>query len=617
MTVVVRKFTDERREKLLKQAARSLFFFNRVILRMPDLTDMHLELCANLQGLGEWGDWRRGVVVGFRGSLKSSICTIGYPTWAGLHPEALGLKDHATRILGSSYDNVVANFTYPILQTFTDSPRSGFLLWLYEHRLVDGFAGSTESSIRFKKWDARAQDAITGKGIEAPHEGYHGNLILFEDPEGADAERSTVENRDARRAINSATPLMIDPGRDRMLVVLTPHGPDPTAFRLIREDLGDKPPERSRPINWDNSTRRWKIFYKPVLDSKGDPTWPERFDLDKAMGIKRDLDRRTWNQQYMLLEGESGEGLFREKDIEAGYFEFLPHRQGIRYPVRTQEKTPWFQKRDWLERVETRTVRFDELVYYMHSDLIHREDTVTTKFTGNARPSRAAIVVVGVAPDGHAFVMEYWNWPHPDEKEKGDENLGAIEIQVREAFRMHQRYGFRKATWDSVGAQVWFKSFLENEERNNPLWRNVKSSGLFGPARLLPRLSAMLHEDKRTVRMHKEDIMYERLAPWVEKGTLHLHPKQQALTQQLLTSFGSTTYIDLADALAQGPPVWMPGPSRAFRQEAKSQRLLDDHRRDPDTGHYSPYRRSPPKKKLPESPDGDAVWLGKKLTFKN
>lgn len=605
----LRKYNEERRQKLLQMGRENPLFFANVLLGFPPFAAMHEELFEQLWGHGDWGpNWRRAVITAFRSGLKSTIASIIYPLHCGLYPERLGLKDHSTRIIGANYDNVVQNFIRPAAHLFRNGPQAQFLQWLYRHRLPEGWEGWNENTITLIRAEPWSQPAIVGKGIESDHEGAHVNLVLFDDPEGADAEKSHAENAEARRKISLATPLLQRPQRDRILVVGTPHGSDPVVWRLVRESLSDKMPDRSQSVEWDNAKRIWKVYYKPLLDANGDSAWPEVFDDETVETVKKSTDAKTWNQQYQLKEIEGGESLFSIPSLQDAMYRFTPDGKSVEYPVRTAEKERWYKAMEWKEKISWKKCRLDEMRFYLHADLIHRDDTIPHKKSGTVRPSRAAIVVVGISPDGHAFVLDFWNWP-PNEDRKLN-GKSAIEEQVRQTFRFHQRFGLYKASWDSIGAQVWFKAFVENMERNQPTFRELKSSGLYGPSRLLPRLSAILVEDKRSQRMHKEDVIYERLAPWVEKGLLHLHEKQQEILSQFEVSFDSATYIDLLDALAQGPGIWESSVGKVFRDRSSFAAKIHEARRDPYTGHFSPFRDRPPKgTEPPKPPEGDTFEI--------
>jgi len=596
--MLVPKFTEEYREELLELGRQRLYFFEKALLGFKDMNDsFHVDWCDNLQGIGEWGKWRRGVLTAFRGAFKSTIGTIGFPLWCGLYPEATGLdvKDHSTRILAASYENGVRNFILPMQELFRRSRQADFLFWLFRHRIPEHFDGWTENAVRFVKFEPTSQDAITLKGMFAAQEGYHGNLILLDDPEGADAEGSLTPNADARRAVNLATPLLQRVKRDRILAVVTPHGDDPVLFRGLREDFSEEKPDRDKPIEWDNSKRVWKQIYLPVMDENGTPSWPELIDHEDIKMIRATVDRRTWDQQFMLRESSAGGGPFDTHAIEESFYEWWSKDKkiiGVKYPIRVVDKDLWEKEHRWVETKEKRFAKFEEMRFTLHSDLIHREDTVSTKQSGGKRPSQAAFIICATTPDFHVFVLQAFT------------AKVSLDEQVRLAFKFHREYGCHAATWDSVGAQVWFKKFIEDKERSNPVFRKLRSSGKYGESRLLPRLSTILVEDKRSVRMHKEDVIYERLGGWFSDGTLHLHPDQEELLRQIRTSIDSSELIDLLDALAQGPVVWKAPPPRGDYIRWKRRDLLQRSARDKVTGYWRPFHDRMPKVPDLEPPGG-------------
>jgi len=603
----VLRYTEEKRQQLLELGRKSLFTFAKGFCRFKDLSDIQFELCENLQGRGTWGDWRFGCVTAFRGALKSTITTVAYPAWCGLYPENFGLEDHSTLVLGASYDNVVDHFIKPAEKLFREGKQADFLQWLYQHRLPSDFTAWIENEYSFRQVNPLSQPTVRGRGLGAKKEGIHVNLVLFDDAEGADAEKSDIENADAHREVNNSIPLLVSPERDRILVVGTPHGDDPLIWRLIRETVHLKEKNKDRQIEWDNKNRIWKLYYKPIVDTAGKAVWPERFHAEVIRSTQATTRHRTWDQQYLLLEVGEAQGVFHREDVEKSYFRWTRDGKGIEYPARIQNKKLWYEKRQWEERTETKKVKFEDLRFFMHSDLIHREDTVTRKWTGSARPSKAAIVIVGVAPDGHAFVVATWN------------ATAGIEEQVRMEFAHYQRFGPYKATWDSVGAQAWFKAFIERWERDNPMYQRLKGSERYARGRVLPRLSSILVEDKRTPRMHKEDVIYERLSGPIEDGTLHFHDPvdpmggstdgEMAILNELFGAFEATDYVDLIDALSQGPPVWTAPSDKSFGRAFEMRSKLVGVQRHPQTGFYSPFRQGPPPKRRIEDPDGDTFTI--------
>ena len=135
------------------------------------------------------------------------------------------------------------------------------------------------------------------------------------------------------------------------------------------------------------------------------------------------------------------------------------------------------------------------------------------------------------------------------------------------------------------------------------LSRELESSGKYGPRRKIPPLSMILVEDKRSPRMHKEDVIFERLNAPLHDLTLHLHPGQEMLLH-MVENFPGTDYLDVLDALAQGPPVWKPGLARGRFLQIRMHDQAVAAARSRYTGYYNRYRDQTKKPEILD-PDGD------------
>lgn len=575
---------EERRRELFLRGADSLYFFAQGILGFEDLEfEPHMELCENLLGRGSWGDWRQGLVCASRGFLKSSICTIAFP----LH-QAIYRNNFSSRIIGSSWENAKLNFFMPMLRMFTVSNRRNFLHWLYDRcicngsskcpycggtnmRLMPNMEGTNESQLVLSQTDPLAKPAITFKGIASDQEGYHGNLVILDDPEGADAEKSDTTNTDALRAWANSTPLLIDPMTCRILTVCTPHGDDPLAWRLLEDDQGN--------IEWDNRKRAIKVWWKPIVNSEGKPNWPERFSDDRVELLRQTIGVRApkvFEQQYLLRKTLAGGGMFDMASIKAGFWQWKIRGRIIDYPVLMLDPNKWYGKGVREVTEERRTVHMDELRFYIHFDPIHKEDPIARP-SGTSRPSRAAIVVCGVAPDGHVFVLATWS------------DQVSIDKQLAELFRHYRMFGPFHVTYDPTGAQYWIEEIVKTYERSNPAYQFPRTTGLHVPSRRLPSLSSRIVADRRSPRQSKEEVIQGRLEPWFNERTLHLEATQDEILHQLAGFPDNTTYVDLVDALAQGPVQWLPPGGRRMRESKTAGERLMRALSDPYTGYIDPW----------------------------
>jgi hypothetical protein len=217
--------------------------------------------------------------------------------------------------------------------------------------------------------------------------------------------------------------------------------------------------------------------------------------------------------------------------------------------------------------------------FFLHIDPVHKVDPTSKKFSGTARDAKAALVVVGISPDFHAFVMEYFT-------ERVD-----LDAQLQHSYHFYRKYGCYKVTFDPIGAQVWFRDYALQKERSDVRYRNLESLGSIQPRRLLPSLTSRLVEDKRTVRISKEAVIAERLEPWFSGCQLHIREDQDELKAQLFGFPDDQEFIDLVDALAQGPPkdCWSPPLQADLIRNRQRKNNAFPYKRDKQTGYYNPY----------------------------
>ncbi len=568
-------YEESFRDKILEVSERNLYFFAKVVCGYTDFTHIHKELCDSFDGRGDWGpDWTRAGIYWFRGAMKSSAVR----AWA--LREVLHRPNHAIRYFGSSIDNAEQNFLRPLQLLFTETHGADFRRWLYRHRLPDDLKGWNTEEMPLKQTDAKAPIALTIKGVTSKREGYHGNDLILDDPEGAEAEKSNVEQVDALEFVSSMNPLLINPSTGRIVLVGTVHGNDPLAYRILYENLDPHVGAPDGPIQWANRKRFWKISWKPVIGGDGLPVWPERFSTDTIEAIKKSTNARDFSKQYMLLrEGGKG-GWWSRSILQRNMARWKIPNRLIAYRALQPDLDLWKRegkfKADWVDR----EVKPDELFFFGHFDPKHKEKTTSYR-RAKIRPSKASIVVVGVTPDFHMIVMETWS-----------EEAG-FNAQVEKLRELHGKYGFRKLTHETVGAQAWLHDSLDREERANPYYGTVKVRGFLGVERRVPRLSSVLEEDKRKTSMGKEEYIFDRLDPYISACQLHIMEGQVELMEQLLSGGEGNGYLDLADALAQGPPVWSPPAGTEQQAKQRHEQKLLSQIGDKMTKYRSPLRSVP------------------------
>jgi hypothetical protein len=560
------KFDEAKRQELFRLGRRDLFFFTKGILGFKDLSEeFHWELSRfvmrgfdprllqELQREGiELGErWNRGLVCTWRGSLKSSIANIGL-----IAHQSIYVESHSTMLIEQKSDNAKINHFLPINDLFRNSRQADFLQWLYRERIPEGFAGWTTEQIAFLSDDPLSGPSIRYGGIDSAYEGVHVNLIVVDDPEGADAEKGDAPNAESYRLVmRRAPPLLIHPERDRILLIATPHGDDPIVHK-IRE----------------KASSAFAIFWREVVDSEGRSRWPERFTERTLATLK--LDRELWDKQYMLLKSSSENALFDLDMIRENCYEWAARNQLISYPIR--EVDPDRLDDSGYPTITQRrgTIALEACRFFLHCDPKHKDRASSTK------QSQAAIVVAAVAPDFNVFTVETWA-----------EAVG-LEKFAERVFFLYRKWAPAVVTMEFIGAQSWFRDYAKALEGTK--YKRLVSLPLFGREALpLPRLTSRLVEAEK-MNEQKEGYIIGQLAPWLHTGRLHVRADQDHLLTQLEHFPQPTGLKDLLDALAQGPSVWKaPVPYHPLNELRRRKRYLDlIQTPDPHTGYQRPWKDS-------------------------
>ncbi len=557
----LQRFNRQHLAELRERARTSLFFFQRALWNDRDLDpDVHRDLCDFLQGTGAHEPWTRAVVCGFRGSLKSSSGR-AWMAWKALYGAAAGLPledvarylrereipgieakpgvaipDWSCLLVEQRYENAEAH--HEMMQSkFRWGPQAALLQDLYRDRLPEGFADWNKGRTVMRRTDPNAEPSLVAAGLDSKLESMHKDAIVCDDLEGADADKSDVPNADSWKfVIDRATPLLREPAHGQVLVLGTPHGDKPVVWRLRRLEAEGSLDNRRRP--------EWKVWWREVVDpSTGESRWPKRFTPGwirqmQAKTAKSPEIRRLWDRQYMLKE-ETEAGRMFDMDIIASRAYELEGAFRIRYrtdvwdPKKLDEEG-WLMGREKVNHTDLSQLRF-----FMHLDAKHRDPN---DHKPGVRPSLAAIVVTGVSPDLHIFVVDTWI------KEAGLDEFS------EQFFFLYRKWAPYKFTMDTVGAQIWFKSFLRILETGK--YRNCMSLARpWRPARRLPRPSSLLVEAHKANR-GKEEYIIQQLEVPTNLGFLHLNRAHEELWRQF-EAFPSANYpADGVDALSQGPIVW-------------------------------------------------------------
>lgn len=558
----VLRFNKERLAELRRKASESLYFFQKGVWGDKDLDpDFHGPICHFLQRQ----DQRRKLLCAFRGSLKSS-CGRAWLVWMGLEN-----VDWCAKLVEMRHDNAAEH--HRMLQDkFLYGPQAALLQDMYSDRL-DINRWTTEETW-FKVEDPNTHPFLTHAGITSRLEGYHGDAIYVDDPEGADAEVSDAPNEASARFIfNRAEPLLKEPDKGTILVTATPHGPKPVVYLIRRTSEKQLEKKAGNPM-------AWRCHWKEIIDSSGNPRWPQRFSLMFVEALQEAAQmgrqqRDLWDRQYMLRETSAASGFFDMEKIHQNLYR-IEHGRLIVYTKR--EPVPGLLDDNGFPvmKESSATIDMAYLLYFVHIDPLH-VDPENRKGEGN---SEWAISVVGVAPDMHAFLVDCWI-----------EDAGFDEA-IRQFFRLYRKYRPRKVTVEPVGAQTWIQHYLRIAERTD--YRNLMS--LPTPWSKEPqrvRRPTLVTEEGPTRNTEKEGWVLEQLEPWVNMGWLHLHSKFEKMIHQFSqVGTGKEAQIDGPDSLAQGPSTWQAPVSEETMREAKKRaemlkafQYFDEH-----TGYRRPWR---------------------------
>lgn len=529
----VKKFTEEFRRDELRRGEESLFYFGCSILGFGDpdkVGPLQADLCAFLEGRRPHHPWRRAVVCAYRGAAKSTWTTQAYPTWRCLY-----IPDFTVKIIENSSDNAYMNHFAPIVDIFVNSRRSDYLQWLFSHRLPDGFVGWNSRQIQFKKEDPLSAPSITYWGLESKMEGWHGDLVILDDADGADADKNPDRNHDAYKAYTAAIPLLKEPRNAQLLVVGTPHGPDPLVYQLRERELEGR---------IDNKARNIKVWWKEIYDEEGNVREPHRFPPSIISELKTNPE--SWNKDYLLKRPGSAVSFFDMGQVMEDCFEWADREQTIlRY---------WGFEYDEQGLAEGELIKTDrklchvhlsECRPYMHIDPTHKISQLMGHRLSHQRPSEMALVVPVVAPDFHVFLWRFW---HAD---------ADIDELVRQMFRFYRLCGPASITYEGTGAQTWLVNFVKQAERADRRLLSVETTGHIWAPMGLPKMSSRLVEHEKG-NLSKEEVWRAALGPWLHHGILHLHQSQEEPLAQLRGVTNPRQKVDLVDCLAQGPQVWSP-----------------------------------------------------------
>ena len=273
--------------------------------------------------------------------------------------------------------------------------------------------------------------------------------------------------------------------------------------------------------------------------------------------------------------------MFSEEAIVQNAFEWVdPSHQIIQYQGYSYDLDTLSEDGFVIPEKQTCRVNVQDLRTYLHADPTHKLDD-EMKWSGKSRPSEHAIAIVGVAPDGHAFLLDHWA--------RKDADLGKF---VQQMMRMMRRWNVYRATYESYGAQIWLPQFIEQYEKmQRNAWMASIVEGAHERSSIKVALSSRLEESNKGTNS-KDWIFRELLSPWVNYGILHFHLiEHHKVIGQMLHVEDETVAIDVIDAMSQGPEIWKAPVTRGGSQmDFQRRKSYVQSVRNRGMKYHSPYR---------------------------
>lgn len=167
----------------------------------------------------------------------------------------------------------------------------------------------------------------------------------------------------------------------------------------------------------------------------------------------------------------------------------------------------------------------EQLSIYMHYDPYNAKGVSST--------SCPAIVIVGLAPDKHVFLLDYWM------------NRGVYEAVYNKLYEYNDQWRPHTFTYEDVGHQNMTEFHIREVEKN-PL--HLKKHTKF--PRIVP-VPTKGREKSARIRDH--------FFPYIDQGKFSVRPSKHLAFTSMLENFPNKVLdhdYDLLDALAQGATIW-------------------------------------------------------------
>lgn len=201
---------------------------------------------------------------------KSETCSIKAPVWF------LNTFPHKRIMLGSYGMELAMNFGRQVRNTIAT----------HAEQLAVSLAQDSKAANR---WNTSAGGGMLVTGMDGSATGFGGDLVIIDDPyrSMADAMSPAWQDR-VHNAWRSTFRTRLEPGAS-VIIIQTLWTENDLALTLMRENPGV-----------------WTMIRLPALAedddilgrAPGEPLWPERYDVQALMEIKRDVGSQAWAALY-------------------------------------------------------------------------------------------------------------------------------------------------------------------------------------------------------------------------------------------------------------------------------------------------------------------------------
>lgn len=298
---------------LIRQySKRSLYFFAKGVLRFSWLTpDIHRPVCRVLENRSI----NRKIFVLPRGWLKTTICSIAYPIWRGVH-------DPNIRVLLAQNNQTNARSKLKVIRGQFD--HNSLLRALYPHVLPGSKSTWSSDSLCLTRSETFPESTFDCIGVRGQATSRHYNLIIEDDTVAPDFDELGDEmlaptHDDVSKAISwhrLALPLLTNVETDEQLVV----GTRWYEHDLISHIVKNEP-------QYVLTSRSCRENEQGESDPCGEITYPQRFGEKVLDEFESSLGPYFFSTLMLNMPVRTGDMLFKSEWLKE--YTVIPPRQSL------------------------------------------------------------------------------------------------------------------------------------------------------------------------------------------------------------------------------------------------------------------------------------------------